>query len=144
MFKSSKKKLLVSGCSYSAHWYTTKFGFPVWPEVLGKMLDMEVINLAQCGRGNEYIYSTILDCLTKENNIGLVIAMWSESNRIDFEVPDSPEKRRTRSKATITPTEQLPLKLLAQLEIQLRHILKLKGFLYLLLILQGFGNLKKI
>ena len=96
MFKSSKKKLLVSGCSFSAHSYTITHKFPVWPEVLGKMLDMEVINLAQNGRGNEFIYSTILDCLTKENNIGLVVAMWSESNRIDFEVPHRPETRRTR------------------------------------------------
>tara|TARA_B100000700_G_C15014503_1_gene842639 strand:+ start:227 stop:1024 length:798 start_codon:yes stop_codon:yes gene_type:complete len=96
MFKSSKKKLITSGCSFTDSSYTFTHGFPVWPDVLGEMLDMEVINLGKSGKGNEYIYSTILDCLTKEKNVGLVIAMWGESSRIDFEVPHREDKKRTR------------------------------------------------
>ena len=96
MFKSSKKKLITSGCSFTDSSYTFTHGFPVWPDVLGAMLDMEVINLGKSGKGNAYIYSTILDCLTKEKNVGLVIAMWGESSRIDFEVPHREDKRRTR------------------------------------------------
>jgi len=96
MFKSSKKKLIASGCSYTDSLYTFTHGFPVWPDVLGEMLDMEVINLGTSAQGNECIYSMILDCLTKEDNVGLVIAMWSENSRMDFEVPHRKDKKRTR------------------------------------------------
>ena len=46
---------------------------------------MHVINLAHSGRGNEYIYSTILDKITEQpDNIGMVIAAWSAPERRDF------------------------------------------------------------
>ena len=80
---SKSKKLIVSGCSYSDNWWTKKHGFLVWPELLAKKLDMECVNLAKCGKGNEYIYSSILDYLFLEN-IGLVVVMWSEFGRLDF------------------------------------------------------------
>ena len=96
MFKSSKKKLIASGCSFTDSVYTFSHGFPVWPDILGEMLDMEVINLGTSAQGNECIYSMILDCLTKEDNVGLVIPMWSENSRMDFEVPHRKDKRRTR------------------------------------------------
>lgn len=88
MFKS-KKKLIVSGCSYT----DDRYKFPVWPTVLGEKLNMEVINLAEAGCGNEYIYSTLLDCVIKEKNIGLVVVMWSEFSRIDFETPHPPNNK---------------------------------------------------
>ena len=94
MFKSSKKKLIVSGDSFADYRYTRTHGFTVWPDILGEMLDMEVINMGNCGSGNEYIYSSLLDCFAKEDNIGLVIAMWSESSRIDFEVPLEEKNRK--------------------------------------------------
>jgi len=85
VFKSSKKKLIVSGDSFTDYRYTNTHGFPVWPDILGEMLDMEVINMGNCGSGNEYIYGSIIDHLPKESSIGLVVAMWSESCRLDFE-----------------------------------------------------------
>lgn len=94
VFKSSKKKLIVSGDSFADYRYTSTHGFTVWPDILGEMLDMEVINMGNCGSGNEYIYSSLLDCFAKEDNIGLVIAMWSESCRIDFEVPLEEKNRK--------------------------------------------------
>ncbi len=94
MFKSSKKKLIVSGDSFTDYRYTNTHGFPVWPDILGEMLDMEVINMGNCGSGNEYIYGSIIDHLPKESSIGLVVAMWSESCRLDFELPLNKENRR--------------------------------------------------
>ena len=74
------KKLLAVGCSYTADVYP----FPVWPQLLAKKFNMECINLGQAGRGNEYIYSRTLDTLVTEKNIGLVVVMWSEFQRLDF------------------------------------------------------------
>ena len=81
MFKS-KQKLIVSGCSYTDNAYN----FPVWPTLLGEKLNMESINLARSGQGNEFIYGTLLDYIIGTKNIGLVIAMWSEFQRIDFQL----------------------------------------------------------
>lgn len=85
VFKSSRKKLIVSGCSYTDNWWTERHGVKVWPEILAEKLDMDCINLGQCGRGNEYIFQTIIDEVQHHKNIGLVIPMWSEWNRIDIQ-----------------------------------------------------------
>jgi len=85
MLKSSRKKLIVSGCSYTDNWWTEEHGVKVWPEILAEKLDMDCINLGQCGRGNEYIFQTIIDEVQHHKNIGLVIPMWSEWNRIDIQ-----------------------------------------------------------
>ena len=78
-------KLIVSGCSYTDNWYTSRFGFTTWPELLAEKLGMECINLGSCGSGNEYILSSLMDMMFKKE-IGLMIAMWSELQRIDFEI----------------------------------------------------------
>ena len=85
------KYLIVSGDSWTdANYYSTPNGrlkcdWPKWPELLAEKLNMQVINLAHSGRGNEYIYSTILDKITEQpDNIGMVIAAWSSPERRDF------------------------------------------------------------
>ena len=66
-----RKVLLVSGCSYTDKTFRSDFhpnidtGWPKWPELLGKKLDMDVVNYGYCGSGNEYIYSSLLDHLTR-------------------------------------------------------------------------------
>ena len=47
---------------------------------------MECINIASNGRGNEYILSSITEAIYEYNDIALVIAMWSEFDRIDFPI----------------------------------------------------------
>ena len=74
------KKLLAVGCSYTDDVYP----FPVWPKLLAEKFNMECINLGQGGCGNEYIYSRTLDTLVTEKNLGLVVVMWSEFQRLDF------------------------------------------------------------
>jgi len=82
------KKLLAVGCSYTSaacRWRREDvYLFPVWPKLLAEKFNMECINLGQCGSGNEYIYSRTLDALVTEKNLGLVVVMWSEFQRLDF------------------------------------------------------------
>ena len=74
------KKLLAVGCSYTADAYP----FPVWPKLLAEKFNMKCINLGQCGSGNEAIYSKTLDTLVTEKNLGLIVVMWTEFQRLDF------------------------------------------------------------
>lgn len=78
------KKLVAVGCSYTDDCYI----FPVWPELLAKKLNYKCINLGQSGSGNECIFSKALDALVKEKNIGLMVLMWSEFQRMDFYLGD--------------------------------------------------------
>ena len=77
---SRKKKLIVSGCSYTADYAKINKleTFPIWSEILADKLDMEVINLARCGYGNEAIYHSAVEAMIAEKNVGMVFCMWSE------------------------------------------------------------------
>jgi hypothetical protein len=91
-----KKILLVSGCSYTDPNFYSIFhpdmdcNWPMWPELLAEKLNMQCVNLATSGAGNEYIYSTLLDYITQNDtsNIGLVMAAWSQNQRKDFQKDD--------------------------------------------------------
>lgn len=91
MFKSSRKKLIAAGCSFTEHNLFSSqspnvdFDFPRWPEHLSNMLDMECVNIGHCGAGNDQILARTLDVVLKEKNIGFVVVMWSEWQRIGFQ-----------------------------------------------------------
>tara|TARA_R110002074_G_scaffold36290_1_gene98864 strand:- start:1544 stop:2173 length:630 start_codon:yes stop_codon:yes gene_type:complete len=77
--KTARKRLIVSGDSWTeTAWEDT------WPIILANKLDMECVNVAARGRGNEFIYSSVIDKLCKRKNIGLTICMWSDFDRLDF------------------------------------------------------------
>jgi len=63
-----------------------------WPEHLAEELGMELVCLAKSGSGNQYIYHTILNQLMKyespKDEVGLVIAGWSQAMRKDVQVDD--------------------------------------------------------
>jgi hypothetical protein len=88
-----KKILLVSGCSWTDKNFSSIFhpnmdcSWPKWPELLAKKLDMECVNLAFCGSGQEYIYNSIVEYVlkNKKNNIGLIIPAWSNAARRDYQ-----------------------------------------------------------
>jgi len=89
MLKSPRKKLIAIGCSFTEH-YTKSLenidcNFPRWPQILADKLNMECINLGKSGMGNDYILATLIDTLLTEKNIGLVVLMWSEWQRMDFQ-----------------------------------------------------------
>ena len=82
----SKKKLIVAGCSYTDN-YAMKIHiqpFPIWAELLADKLGMELINLGNCGDGNEAIWSKVTDEIVITKNIGLVVVGLSEVDRVSF------------------------------------------------------------
>lgn len=84
-----KKILLVSGDSFSDKDFQTFIhpeldtSWPKWPELLADKLNMECVNIAKSGAGNDYIYEALIDTLQNidKDRIGLVIAAWSQSQR---------------------------------------------------------------
>ena len=90
MFKSSRKKLIAIGCSFTEHHLSSTISpdidhdFTRWPKHLSNMFDMECINLGKCGAGNDQILARTLDATLKEKDIGLVVVMWSEWRRVGF------------------------------------------------------------
>src|SRR5210317_10580 len=88
-----KKILLVSGCSntdkdfYSELHPELDTSWPKWPELLAKKLDMDCVKLGKSGAGNEYIYRSLLNYITRNDtsNIGLVIPAWTQCNRKDYQ-----------------------------------------------------------
>ena len=66
----SQKILLASGDSFTDPKFFSsdksidsklRGGWPMWPELLGKELNLKVINTGDSGRGNDYIAKQILD-----------------------------------------------------------------------------------
>ena len=89
----SRKKLIAIGCSFTEHYLNNPMSpdfdhnFPRWPQHLADKLDMECVNLGRCGAGNQQISSKLIDTVLSEKNIGLVVLMWSEWIRQDFQDP---------------------------------------------------------
>jgi hypothetical protein len=85
-----RKTLLVGGDSFSDQRCNSYDATDIvtWPILLAEKLDMDLVCLAQSGAGNEQIYSSIQDYVCKNNpeNIGMVIAAWSKSERMDYEL----------------------------------------------------------
>jgi hypothetical protein len=92
MLKSSRKKLIAIGCSFTEHYLSSTktpdfdYNFPRWPQHLADKLDMECVNLGRCAMGNEYISAKLIDVILseKKQDIGLVVLMWSGWQRLDF------------------------------------------------------------
>ena len=88
------KKLIVAGDSYSDLNYrsgvlpnldTSKW--KKWPEYIAEHLDMELVCLSKTGKGNEYIYSALLEYITNtpKEEIGAVMAAWTQCHRSDYQ-----------------------------------------------------------
>ena len=113
----SKKKLVVSGDSWTAGSFPGPWTldsrengrvleFPLWPEYFGEMLNMDVINVSFVGKGNEFIYNSIVDKLSSAKDIGLAVACWSGHDRWDFNML---EKDGWTSTLSIDPSHPDPL-----------------------------------
>ena len=91
MGKSDRQVLVAVGDSWtdenfqSSVYKDVDCSWPKWPEHLAEYLDMDVLNLGQSGSGNLQIFSKVVDA-TQLENIGGVVVMWSEPDRIDFEI----------------------------------------------------------
>ena len=88
-----KKILIVSGCSFTDKNFVSlsnpnyDCSFTKWPELLAEKLNMDCINLGSCGAGNDYIYNSLLEEIIRrpKEEIGLVIAAWSQVQRVDWQ-----------------------------------------------------------
>lgn len=89
---SKKTKLIVGGCSYTYGGNDEDAISNNWAEQLADRLNMKLVNTSKNGMGNEFILNKITEAIYTHNNIGLVIAMWSEFERID--IPVSPKAKR--------------------------------------------------
>ena len=91
VFKSSRKKLIAIGCSFTAHNLNSvrspnlDWDFTRWPQHLADMFDMDCVNLGNSGSGNDQILAKTVDVVLNEKNIGLVVLMWSEWQRVNFQ-----------------------------------------------------------
>ena len=89
-----RKKLIVSGCSYTTKDYVSctypdiDTSYPKWPELLAEKLDMDCVNLAFSGAGNHFIFQTLCEAIirTPRDEIGMVVAAWSQANRDDWQI----------------------------------------------------------
>ena len=87
------KKLIVSGDSNTDLGFRSSshpdwdVSFKKWPEHLAEHLGMELVCLGRGGNGNEFIYHTILEEITNtpKEEIGLVIAAWTQCHRKDWQ-----------------------------------------------------------
>ena len=99
LFSNKSGKLIVSGDSYADATRRENFGFQdVWGNNIANFLESDeifhpsnLINTANSGAGNTEIFNKTLDELIFNKNIKLVIVMWSEFQRMDFEVDMSYE-----------------------------------------------------
>ena len=74
-------RILVNGCSFSRGPISWSYYLTNLTDITGKNL----VNLACAGAGNTYIHETTTRILDKEK-FDLVLIMWSEISRIDFQV----------------------------------------------------------
>jgi len=82
----STKYILASGCSFTDKNFKSNIvehkDFPKWPELLGKMLDKPVVNVAECGVSNDWIEKSIINrVISDSDNIELVVIGFTETWR---------------------------------------------------------------
>ena len=71
---SKFSKIIVGGCSFTDKFYpfTVKpvpLHFKMWPELLSDKTNIEVINTAKCGIGNERIFHNVVSEIFNNDNI---------------------------------------------------------------------------
>jgi len=87
----NSKYILACGCSFTQSYLISpcvpreQSMFTRWPELLGQKLGREVKNLAESGRGNNWIYRTLIGDIIKNHDlIDMVVVGWSEPSRYDI------------------------------------------------------------
>lgn len=91
MSKSFRTLLIAGGCSWTndeEDCYKEAGIEKVWPDYVADFLDMDVLNVAHGGAGNDYIYGQTMDAIlqNKDRNIVVMVA-WSQAMRfVPFEL----------------------------------------------------------
>ena len=83
------KTLLAVGCSYTNLNYRSRdhremdCSWPKWPEIVGKKLGYEVVNLGKDGAANDNIMRSAQDYMA-EHKVDMVCALWTEPFRLNI------------------------------------------------------------
>lgn len=88
----AKKLLITGGCSYTDAKYKTLHSpdpnvdtWTMWPEYLGRKLDLEVLNTAASGSSNERIFHETMGKIIKyRDQVDTVAILWTEFDRCRF------------------------------------------------------------
>ena len=79
-----KNKLYAFGCSFTDSKFVSPSNpeidcsFPKWPEILGKKLGKETVNLGRSGAGNDSIYnSAVSSIINYHKEIDTICVLWS-------------------------------------------------------------------
>ena len=82
-----KKYILAVGCSFTNKYFTSTMyedydcSYPKWPEILGKKLDTDVVNVASSGVGNDWIFGRLVDHVLNNPKPWMVVVGMTESLR---------------------------------------------------------------
>ena len=83
------KTLLAVGCSFTNKNYVSDehpemdCSWPTWPEIVGKKLGYEVVNLGTNGAANDNIMRSAQDYMA-EHKVDMVCALWTEPFRLNI------------------------------------------------------------
>jgi len=82
--KKTKNKLFAFGCSYTdPNFYSSIHremvcDWPKWPEILGKKLGKEIINLGKSGTGNDSMYYKAVSAIINQHEeIDTICILWT-------------------------------------------------------------------
>lgn len=82
----TKKLLIAAGDSWTndkEDCYRDAGMKKVWPDYVAEFLDLDVLNVAQGGAGNQYIHDKAIDAIENNSDRELVVMVgWSQSHRI--------------------------------------------------------------
>ena len=83
------KTLLAVGCSLTDEKFESivypelDCSWPKWPEVVGKKLEYNVVNLGECGNSNDSIFKTAQDYIV-DNKVDMICALWTQGHRLNI------------------------------------------------------------
>lgn len=90
----NKKILLTSGCSFTDPAFYSldtsipndrRGGWPMWPKLMADELNLDCVNFAQSGAGNDFILHSLIKGLYKHGDeVDTVAVLWSGADRLFF------------------------------------------------------------
>ena len=83
------KTLLAVGCSLTDEKLESMFhpemdcSWPKWPEIVGKKLGYNVVNLGESGNSNDAIFKSAQDYII-DHKVDMICALWTQGHRLNI------------------------------------------------------------
>ena len=83
------KTLLAVGCSFTEEKFKSQVhpeldcSWPKWPEIVGKKLGYNVVNLGKSGNSNDAIFKSAQDYII-DHKVDMICALWTQSTRLNI------------------------------------------------------------